>query len=167
MMHSKINFKHFFILFLVSVFLLIYPWTKEVKEFRAEDVTWEVLKSAVKTNRFDLKTFSFYGKYQLNDEIQKLDGREIKIKGFFKSEKHGEVLDYFLTETVTNVCFACDHDEHYNYIQFFPNFNETDIFKDLKNDTLIEVFGKFQINQNRNFHSVFLLKNVYFTKQFN
>ena len=167
MMHPKINFKYLFILLVVSVFLLIYPWTKEVKVFRAKDLTWKILKSSVKTNQFDVKTFTFYGKYQLNEEINKLNGREIKIKGFFKKEKHGDETDYILTETVTNVCFACDHDEHYNLIQLFPNFDEINIFNNIKDDTMIEVYGNFEINRNKKFHSVFLLKNVFLTKQLN
>jgi len=160
------NSKKIYILLLsvVVVFLFVYPWTKEVHTFRAKDVNWEILKSAVKTKTFDKKTFSFYQKYELNRKIQNLNNKEIRIKGFLKKEKIGKQIDFLLTETVTNVCFGCDHDEHYNLIQLFPQKNEIQIFDTLQNDKMINVSGIFEINQKQYSRFVFLLKKVHFEK---
>lgn len=166
-MYLKYNYKYIFLLFFVSIFLLIFPWTKQVKAYRAEDVNWDILKSAEKVKKFDSRTFTFLPLFKLNDKILKLNGQKIRIKGFYKKEKHTDETDFFLTETVTEVCFVCDHDEHYNFIQMFPDIDEIKSFDTLKNDKMIEVTGNFEINRKKSFHSVFLLKNANLTKIFN
>ena len=55
----------------------------------------------------------------------------------------------------------CDHDEHYNMIQLFPDSNAAVIFDTLRNDILIKVSGIFEINQKTGAHSVFLLKEAH------
>jgi len=166
-MYRKIKLKYIFLLTSVSIFLFIFPWTKEVKVFRAEDITWDILKSANKIKKFNPRTFAFSPQFELNDEILKLNGQKIRIKGFYKKEKHFDETDFILTETVTEVCFACDHDEHYNLIQLIPTIDEIKSFDTLKNDKMIEVSGIFEITEKNNFHSVFLLKNAHLTKIFN
>ncbi len=144
----------------IVLFLFIYPWTKEVTVFRAEDVNWDILKSVKKTNVFDKQIFAFNKHYELNKKIKNLNGKKIRIKGFLKKESHNGHIDFLITETVTNVCFICDHDEHYNMIQLFPKNNELKVFKNLKNDSLIQTSGIFKISENNTDTSFFSMINV-------
>ncbi len=161
---QKITINRLLLLFAVVIFLFIFPWTKNITIFRAENITWSILKSAVKTNEFDSHSFSFVPNYQLNDKIKKLNKKEIIIEGFFKKEEHKIGTEYILTETVTEVCFACDHDTHYNMIQLIPDAEQKIFFDILPNDTLIKVKGIFQINNKKNAQYVFLLKNAHLEK---
>ena len=160
-MMRKIKINQLLLLITVAFFLFIYPWTKEVKIFRVKDVNWEVLKSAEEITKFNTETFGFLPHYKLTDDILQLDGQKININGFFKKEVHGINKDFVITETLTDVCFMCDHDEHYNMIQLNPDSNTAVIFDTLRNDILIKVSGIFKINQKTGAHSVFLLKEVH------
>jgi len=166
-MHLKSNYKYIFLLVFASICLFIFPWTKQVKTFRAKDVNWDILKSAVKVKKFNSRTYTFSPIFKLNYKILKLNNKEIRIKGFYKKEKHADETHFILTENLTNVCFACDHDEHYNFIQMFPGNDEIKSFDTLKNDKMIEVTGNFEINRKKSFQSVFLLKNAHLIKIFN
>ncbi len=160
-MMRKIKLNQLLLLVAVAIFLFMYPWTKELKIFRAKDVNWEILKSAEKVKKFNTETFGFSPQYKLTDEILHLDGQKINIKGFFKKEIHGNHTDFIITETVTDVCFMCDHDEHYNMIQLLPEITEKKIFDTLRNDTLIKLTGIFEINRKTGAHSGFLLKEAH------
>jgi len=159
-MKNNIKINRLLILIAVTAFFFIFPWTKEVKIFRAKDVNWEILKSVKKVEKFDSKSFAFSPQLQFNDEILKLNGQKISIKGFFKKEIQNNHSDFIITETVTDVCFMCDHDEHYNLIKLIPGTNEKQFFNKLKNDTLIQVSGIFKLNQESNAHSIFLLTDA-------
>jgi len=159
MRKNKIN--QILLLAAVAVFLFIYPWTKELIIFRAKDVNWEILKSAEKVKKFNAETFGFLPQYKLTDEILQLDGQKINIKGFLKKEIHGNHKDFIITETVTDVCFMCNHDEHYNMIQLHPDLTDKKLFDTLRNDVLVKVSGIFEINQKKGAHSVFLLKQAH------
>ncbi len=161
------NFKiiRFILLAAVAVFFFIFPWTKEIKNFRAKDVTWNILKSAKKINKFNTKTFTFLPKFQLNEEILELNGKEIRIKGFFKKEIHDKHPDFILTETVTDVCFMCNHDEQYNFMELIVEPDEKQFFDSLKDDTMIYVSGIFKINQKSNNYPIFLLKNTHLERK--
>ncbi len=160
-MMRNIKITQLILLIAVTVFFFIYPWTKEVKVFRIKDVNWDILKSAENVKKFDSETFGFLSRYKLNDEILNLNGQKIFIKGFFKKEVHENHFDFIITETVTDVCFMCDHDEHYNMIQLLPAPDEKNLFDTLHNDLLIKVSGVFEINQTAGVHSVFLLKETH------
>ncbi len=159
-MFLKFNINYLLTVITVTLGLIIYPWTKEIDKFRADDVTWDILSLTIKTEKFDVSSFSFLPNYKISEEIKKLDGQKIRINGFFKKEGHAGHLDYFLTETVTDVCFMCNHDEHYNFIKLIPETENKQLFDTLKNDKLIKVSGVFEINTKIKAHPIFLLKKV-------
>jgi hypothetical protein len=88
-----------------------------------------------------------------------LDQKFVTIKGFLKKEKHGKGIDLILTETVTDVCFMCDHDEHYCYIQLLPDTKDSKLYT-LKDDDYIEVEGLFFIKRDYENKPSFQLKNI-------
>jgi len=152
--HNKI-----LILFSVVLFLIIYPYTKEINIFRAEDISWNILNQTTKYKEIDLKKFTMLQTYKFSKQVLAMDGKRISIKGFIKTEKHGEHKDIILTETVTDVCFMCNHDEHYNLI--FLNIDSTDSeLYDIEDDAYIEVEGIFKINKDKKKHYVYQLNNV-------
>ena len=142
-----------------ALFLIIYPYTKEIKKFRAEDASWGVLNNTKKYKEFDTRTFTLLQTYKFTDEVLKMDGKNISIKGFVKKHQHGKHIDILITETVTDVCFMCNHDEHYNMIMLNPKLKTSKLYN-LKNDAYIEVVGFFKINKNKNAHSVYTLNNA-------
>ncbi len=154
------------LLIVIVFFLIIYPYTKEVKVFRAKDTHWDILNHAKKYKEFDPRIFALTQTYEFPEEVLSLDGEEIRIKGFIKKHKHGEHIDILLTEIVTDVCFMCNHDEHYNLIMLEPENKNSKLFN-LENDVLIKVKGKFKINKVKDAHSVYVLKNVELEKVLN
>ncbi len=144
---------------MIVFFLIIYPYTKEVKIFRAKDANWDVLNHTKKYKKFDPRIFALTQTYEFPEEVLNLEGEQISIKGFIKKHKHGDHSDLLLTETVTDVCFMCNHDEHYNMIMLKPN-NLNSKISSLGDDTFIKVKGKLKINKGKNAHSVYVLENV-------
>ena len=76
-----------------------------------------------------------------------------------KNHKHGDHNDIILTETVTDVCFICNHDEQYNMIRI-NSFNDSSDFHNIEDDTFIKIQGIFKINKSHNNHSVFVMEDV-------
>ncbi len=160
------NKSRILLLIVIVFFLIIYPYTKEVKVFRAKDANWDVLNHAKKYKEFDPRTFALTQTYEFTEEVLNLDGEKIMIKGFIKKQKHGEHFDILLTETVTDVCFMCNHDEHYNMIMLKPENHNSELYN-LEDDLLIKVSGKFRINKEKEAHSVYVLENVELEKIIN
>ena len=146
------------ILFSVVLFLIIYPYTKDIKIFRAKDTSWDILNQTKKYRKINLSKFQLLQTYNFSQEVLDMDGKEIIIKGFIKKERHGG-NDIILTETVTNVCFMCNHDEHYNLILLKPASKQSKLFS-IKDDAYIKVRGIFKINKEKHKHSVYQLNNA-------
>jgi len=147
------------LLIVIVFFLIIYPYTKEIKIFRAKDANWDILNHSKKYKEFDPRTFALTQTYEFNDEVLSLDGEQISVKGFIKKHKHGDHSDILLTETVTDVCFMCNHDEHYNMIMLKPEIPNSEL-NNIEDDTFISVKGIFKLNKEKNAHSVYVLQNV-------
>jgi hypothetical protein len=142
-----------------STFLFLFPYTKIIKKFKAEDVNWDIINTSKQYKEFDPSLFTLKKTYYFSPEIQKLNHSVISIKGFIKNEKHGNHKDLILTESVTDVCFMCDHDKTFRFIKLIPAKPESDLFK-IKNDTYVHVEGIFSINKNDKVHAVFMLENA-------
>lgn len=131
-------------------FLFLYPYSKKIKKFKAEDLNWEIINKTNQFKEFDPSRLIFKKTYYFSDEIQKLDQTVISIKGFLKKEKHGSHTDLILTETVTDVCFMCNHDESYMFIELIPGEKESPLYG-ISDDAYVEVKGTFLINK-ENYH---------------
>ena len=141
------------------LFIIIFPYTKEIETFKAEDVNWDIISRVKKIKEFDPKVFAFKETYEFTEEINDLDNSHILIKGFIKKHKHSDHIDLILTEKVTDVCFMCNHDEHYNMIQINSLIDSSD-FLNIKNDTYIKIQGIFKINKSHKNHPVFTMEDV-------
>lgn len=142
-----------------ALFLIIYPYTKEIKKFRAEDINWDILNNTKKYKEFDTRTFSIQQTYKFSEDVLEMNGKKIIIKGFIKKDKHNKHQDIIITETVTDVCFMCNHDEHYNMIVLNPKKKNSKLYN-IKDDSYIEVEGFFMVNTNKNAHSVYSLNSA-------
>lgn len=148
------------------LFLIVFPYTKEVKIFKAKDVNWDIINNSSKYKQFNPAAFSFKQKYKFTEEVLNLDNSNISIKGFLKNHKHGDHNDIILTETHTDVCFMCNHDEHYNMMMLKPDNPNSELYN-LEDDVLIKVKGRFKINKEKKAHSVYVLENVKLEKVLN
>ena len=146
--------------------LIIYPYTKEIKLFKANDINWDIINQSKSFKEFDRISFSFQQTYEFSDDILNLDNSVISVKGFIKKHKHFDHNDFLLTETVTDVCFMCNHDEQYNMIRL-NTFSDSSEFKSLKDDTYITVNGIFKINRTNKNHPVFGMDEVVITEIIN
>jgi len=153
--------KHNNILLLLSIilFIIIYPYTKTVTVFRAEDTSWDVLNQTRKYKQFDARTFTLIQSFDFTKEVLEMDGKTISIKGFLKKHKHGNHTDIIITETVTDVCFMCNHDEHYNMITLNLTSKKSELYH-LDDDAYVKVEGIFKLNKNKNAHSVYELNST-------
>ena len=136
------------------LFLILFPYTKEIDFFKAEDVNWDIINHARKIKIFDPKIFAFKNIYEFSDDILDLDNSQILINGFIKKHKHEGHIDIILTENVTDVCFMCDHDEHYNFIKVYP-VGETSEIDQIKDDSYVRLSGLFKINNTNDEHFAF------------
>lgn len=131
------------------VFLFLYPYSKKIKKFKAEDLNWEIINKTNQFKEFDPSRLTFKKTYYFSDEIQKMDQTNISIKGFLKKETHGSHTDLILTETVTEVCFMCNHDESFMFIKLIPVEKDSPLYGIL-DDAYVEVKGTFRINKENN-----------------
>jgi hypothetical protein len=143
--------------------VFLYPYSKPIKAFKADDIQWEIINQSKSYKEFDPATFTFKKIVYFSDEFQKLDNTHISIKGFIKKETHGDQMNLLFTGTVTEVCFMCNHDEMYSFIELIPNAIESGLYS-IKNDTYIEVQGDFRINHNKKQNAFFLLENAVLVK---
>lgn len=155
----KIKINRLLLIFSALLFLIIFPYTKEIELFKAEDLNWEIISNSREFKQFDPSSFSFMQKYMFTEEVINLDNSNISIKGFIKYHKHGDHNDILLTEKVTDVCFMCDHDEHYNMIKI-NSFIDSSEFRNIKEDTYIQIQGIFKINTSQKDHPVYRMENV-------
>ena len=153
------NANKILLLLSILIFLAIFPYTKKVEIFKAKDVNWDILKNAKRFKQFNPSTFSFLQTFEFTDEILKLDRTYMSIKGFIKRHKHGDHEDIIITETVTDVCFMCNHDKHYNIISINSFVNNSD-FNKIEDGIFVKIEGIFIINKTDKNHPVFLMKDV-------
>jgi hypothetical protein len=138
--------------------MLIYPYSKDIKQFKAQDIQWDIINRSVEINEFNPARFAFEKKWYLSPELLALDQKFITIKGFIKNEKHGTHTVIIITESVTNVCFMCKHDEMYKFIEIIPDKNDNQ-FQKIKDDTYVQVEGIFKIKPDHE-HSIFTLEKA-------
>ena len=140
-------------------FLFLFPYSKKIKKFKAEDVNWEIINKTKHYKEFDPSRLAFKKTYYYSDELQKLDQSTISIKGFLKKEKHGSHTDLLLTETVTDVCFMCNHDEMFMFIELIPEEKVSKLFG-ITNDAYVQVEGTFHINRENNLLPPFRMEHA-------
>jgi hypothetical protein len=140
------------------IFLFIFPYTKKIETFRTEDVTWEILKETETVNEFKINNFNFVQQKKLSNKILELNGNEISIEGFLLKELNKKDTIYLITETQTEVCFMCNHDEHYNSI-LLENAKNNKEFRKIGNGKLIKIRGIFRIKNNENTKFLYNIEN--------
>jgi len=142
----------------ILIFAIIYPYTKEIEKFRASNITWKILQEKENISEFNANNFAFVKTHKISNKIKKLEGTEIIIDGFFnKGDEHDNNIIY-ISETVTDVCFMCTHDEHYNAI-ILNGADTITNFDKINKDTYIKVSGIFKINTEKNSHIIYYLEN--------
>lgn len=141
----------------VFFFLIIFPYTKSIERFKADDITWSFLNKSVLYKEFDSKIFAFKETYQLSAELKNLDNKEIIIKGFLKHQKHRDHSDIILTENVSDVCFMCNHDEHAVFISVSGRKEKFSEY--LSDDTYVKLKGIFKIKTESD-HGLFHLSEA-------
>jgi len=150
--------KTIFAVVIFFFFLILYPYSKQPAQFRSDDITWKIFHNSNTYKRFDFQNFGFKNVHQINEKIKALDSTQITIKGFIVIEKHGGAKHIILSETVTDACFMCNHDENNPAIQIIPKNKNSKIFR-LKQDDYVKIKGTFAINKNNDDLMTFILKN--------
>ncbi len=142
----------------ILIFAIIYPYTKEIDRFRASNIAWKTLQEKENISEFNAKSFVFVKTHKISNKIKNLEGTEIIIDGFFNKEDEHDKNIIYISETVTDVCFMCTHDEHYNAI-ILDCADTITVFDKIKKDAYIKVSGIFKINTKKNSHIIYYLEN--------
>lgn len=158
--------KTVFFIIVIAIVLILYPYSKQPAKFRSDDITWQIFSNSKMHKKFDSHNFEFITINQINDEIKALDKNEISIKGFIVVENHGKHKHIILSETVTDACFMCNHDENNPAILLFPNDDKSEIYN-LKQDDFVKIKGTFAINKTNPNLMTFILKNAEIVKNEN
>ena len=154
---KKIHINRLLLIAAVLLFLILFPYTRSIDKFRADDVTWDLLNSSVSYKEFDPKIFAFRETFEISEDLKEMHLKEVYIKGFLKKHAHKDHIDIVLTENVSDVCFMCDHDDHLVYISVHEkNIGSLDSIAD---DQLIKLKGRFSIDS-RSDHSLFHLADA-------
>jgi len=153
----KININRILLIFSGLLFLVLFPYSKEIEIFKTDDINWDIINNAKKFKEFDPRIFAFKETIEYSKDILDLNNSNIVIKGFIKKHKHKDHIDLILTENITDVCFMCDHDELSNHININPV--EADFYK-LKDDSYVKLSGIFKINKNNNRHFAFSISEA-------
>jgi hypothetical protein len=154
---KNININKLLLIAAVLLFLIIFPYTRHIEKFRANDATWDLLNRSVSYKEFDPKIFSFRETFEISEELKKLNLQTIAIKGFIKKNVHGDHKNIALTENVSDVCFMCDHDNPTVYILITEKVKGS--FDSIADDQLVRLKGIFLIDTYRR-QSLFHLVNA-------
>lgn len=151
----KRKIKNIVLISAVTVILFIFPYSKIVEVNDSEDVKWSYLNLKFH-EEFDIEQMAFKKKYEINEKVKNLNNKKIKIKGFLNIHKqYGEKI-YFLTSSVTDACFFCNHDSQITAIKVLPENNNE--FKNVGKDYYIEIEGVFILNKNQS--QIYKLQNA-------
>lgn len=159
----KKNRKHAILIILVAAVLFIMPYTREVEQYDAEDVQWELFHETERYKVFDTEHFHFREEADISDRVQKLHGQTITIKGFLYKETIGGETQYLLAENPQHVCAFCNHDEHGYKILLFPR--KTPLPDSLQNEDYAEVSGTFLVSDSLSGFSPFRIQPVQYLKK--
>jgi len=142
---------------LISVFSLNAQNISNVK-------VWDLLLNDVKIKYFySLKYDALLPKPKFGEELKKLNGQSITLRGFFLPvDITGNV--FVLSYNPMNMCFFCTGDGLQTIIELNVLPEHLQRFKRLKTDNYFEVKGKFKLNADNYEHLIYILDDVEFVK---
>ncbi|MEA2041710.1 MAG: hypothetical protein U9N85_04070 [Bacteroidota bacterium] len=132
---------------LVATILFLLPYTREVENYSANDVQWELFHENERYKSFDKAHFKFMEKFTVSDKLYELSGKDISIKGFLHIDKIGKDSIFLLTENRLEVCAFCSHDELANLIVLNIDKENHPAKFGIAEDDFIVVTGEFLVKE--------------------
>ncbi len=149
-------------LFLLLVFILT------ISSLSAQSLTndkvWNLLLNDVKIKYiYSLKYDALLPKPKFGEELKKLNGQTITIRGFFLPvDITGNV--FVLSYNPMNMCFFCTGDGLQTIIELNPIPEHLERLKRLKTDNYFEIKGKLKLNADNYEHLIYIVDEVEFVK---
>ena len=126
---------------------------------KPENNPWETLLNDVKVKYVYAVNYDTYlPKLKFGEELKKLDGKEITIKGFFLPvDVTGNA--FVISYNPMDMCFFCDGSGIETIVEISGTEEELRRFKRLKTDNYIIVKGSLELNANNYEHLPYILNN--------
>ena len=139
-----------------------------ISSLKAQNLTnekvWNLLLNDVKIKYFySLKYDALLPKPKFGEELKKLNGQSITIRGFFLPvDITGNV--FVLSYNPMNMCFFCTGDGLQTIIELNPLPEHLQRLKRLKTDNYFEIKGKLKLNADNYEHLIYIMDEVEFVK---
>jgi hypothetical protein len=153
-MHKKI-------LICLILFLGSFP---VMAQFSDSDMNWKPMLSDVKVRYiWSVKHSSYITRARFGEQVQKLDGQEVTLKGFFLAADLTGNL-YVLSSNPMATCFFCSAAGIETVVEMEPHPDDLRLFKRLRTDNFIEVKGTLHLNPDDYQRLIYILKDVRLVK---
>ena len=121
---------------------------------------WKLMLTDVKVRyTWSIKLGSYITRARFGDEVKKLDGMEVTLKGFFLAADLTGNL-FVLSYNPMATCFFCSAAGIETVVEMDPHPDHLRLFKRLRTDNVIEVKGTLHLNADDYSHLIYILKDV-------
>lgn len=133
-------------------------------QFSDSDQNWKPMLSDVKVRyTWSVKHGSYITRARFGEQVQKLDGQEVTLKGFFlAADLTGDL--YVLSSNPMATCFFCSAAGIETVVEIEPHPDDLRLFKRLRTDNFIEVKGTLHLNPDDFERLIYILKDVRLAK---
>ena len=148
-------------LLIISLFLFAILGSIAVSgQGESSDDNWKLMLNDVKVRyTWSVKHGAYITRARFGENVQKLDGKEITLKGFFLAADLTGNL-FVLSANPMATCFFCGVAGIESVVELEPHPDDLRLFKRLRTDNYIEVRGKLELNPDNFERLIYIMKDV-------
>ncbi len=152
-------------LLIISLFLFAILGSIAVSgQGESSDDNWKLMLNDVKVRyTWSVKHGAYITRARFGENVQKLDGKEITLKGFFLAADLTGNL-FVLSANPMATCFFCGVAGIESVVELEPHPDDLRLFKRLRTDNYIEVRGKLELNPDNFERLIYIMKDVRLVK---
>ena len=129
------------------------------------DKAWDLFMNDVKVKyRFSLKYQAMLPKAKFGDALEKMNGKEITVNGFYLPEDMTGYI-FVLSRNPSAMCFFCSGAGIETIIEMNMEEDEMNKFKKLKTDDYIAIKGTLRLNDTDEEHLIYIVDDVELVKK--
>jgi len=148
-------------LLIISLFLFaIFGSIAVSGQGESSDDNWKLMLNDVKVRyTWSVKHGAYITRARFGENVQKLDGKEVTLKGFFLAADLTGNL-FVLSANPMATCFFCGVAGIESVVELEPHPDDLRLFKRLRTDNYIEVRGKLELNPDNFERLIYIMKDV-------
>lgn len=152
-------------LLIISLFLFAILGSIAVSgQGESSDDNWKLMLNDVKVRyTWSVKHGAYITRARFGENVQKLDGKEVTLKGFFLAADLTGNL-FVLSANPMATCFFCGVAGIESVVELEPHPDDLRLFKRLRTDNYIEVRGKLELNPDNFERLIYIMKDVRLVK---